>query len=78
MPPASLLMSVEGPNGEAKRMASRQWSSDTLHRGMSSVFTDVKMEPWVDASDAELKDRLEAGFMFLDQSHSFQLHDMKQ
>ena len=58
-------MSVEGPNGERKQMASREWSTETLQFGMDSVFTDVKSEPWVDASDEELKDRLKASLRFL-------------
>lgn len=76
--PPSFIMSVEGPNQEPKHMASRQWSAETLKCGMDEVFTDVKREPWVDATDEELKERLEAGFMFRVHSHSFQSHHVKQ
>ena len=59
-------------------MASRQWSAETLHRGMSSVLSDVKTEPWVDSTDEELKERLKAGFKLLVQFNSVQLHRIKQ
>ena len=57
-------MSVEGPNGVQKKLASRQWSAATLQHGLDAVFTDVKREPWLDSSDDDLKERLKAGFFF--------------
>lgn len=60
MPPTSATMSVEGPNKPPMRMASRQWSANTLADGVTAVMSDVKAEPWHDATDDELKNRLKA------------------
>ena len=59
-PPASATMSVEGPNTRPMRMASRCWSAGTLVDGIDAVMTDVKSEPWQDATDEDLQDRLKA------------------
>lgn len=59
-PPLALKMSAEGANRSPKPMASREWSCDTLGRGMSQVFKDVKSEPWQDISDEALQTRLQA------------------
>ena len=57
------IMSVEGANVSPQPMASRQWSAETLQNGLTDVFSDVKREPWLDGTDDELKDRLQAGYM---------------
>lgn len=54
-------MSVEGPNATPKAIASRQWSTETLERGLAVVMSDVKSEPWADETDEDLQRRLEAG-----------------
>lgn len=54
-------MSVEGPNVTPKAIASRQWSSESLQRGIGAVMSDVKAEPWVDETDEDLQRRLQAG-----------------
>ena len=59
-PPTFATMSAEGPNKAPMRMASRQWSASTLSAGIGAVMSDVKAEPWHDATDEELKDRLKA------------------
>ena len=60
VPPTFATMSVEGPNKRPMRMASRQWSANTLAAGVTAVMSDVKAEPWHDATDDELKERLKA------------------
>ena len=53
-------MSANGANGVPRPFQSREWSCDTLARGMSQVFQDVKTEPWQDIPDEALQERLKA------------------